>query len=33
VILELAWKALAPGFLATMMTASVVAAMPEAIFR
>lgn len=32
VILELAWKALAPGFLATMMTASVVAAMPEAMF-
>ena len=33
VILDLAWKALAPGFLATMMTASVVAAMPEAMFR
>jgi CNT family concentrative nucleoside transporter len=32
-ILELAWKSLAPGFLATMMTASVVAAMPEAMFR
>jgi CNT family concentrative nucleoside transporter len=32
-ILDLAWKALLPGFLATMMTASVVAAMPEAMFR
>jgi concentrative nucleoside transporter, CNT family len=32
-ILELAWKSLLPGFLATMMTASVVAAMPEAMFR
>ncbi len=31
-ILDLAWKALLPGFLATMMTASVVAAMPTAMF-
>lgn len=31
-IMELAWKALLPGFLATLMTASVVAALPEAIF-
>jgi CNT family concentrative nucleoside transporter len=31
-ILDLAWKSLIPGFLATMMTAAVVAAMPEAMF-
>jgi CNT family concentrative nucleoside transporter len=31
-ILELAWKSLAPGFLATMMTAAIVAAMPAAVF-
>jgi CNT family concentrative nucleoside transporter len=32
VILELAWKALLPGFLATLMTAAIVAAMPAAMF-
>ena len=31
-ILDLAWKSLLPGFLATMMTAAVVAAMPMAMF-
>jgi CNT family concentrative nucleoside transporter len=31
-VLELAWKALTPGFLATCMTAGVVAAMPGAMF-
>jgi CNT family concentrative nucleoside transporter len=31
-ILGLAWKALIPGFLATLMTASVVAALPEGLF-
>ncbi|MFZ4069210.1 MAG: NupC/NupG family nucleoside CNT transporter [Caulobacterales bacterium] len=32
VILELAWKALLPGFLATLMTAAIVAAMPAGMF-
>lgn len=31
-ILELAWKALLPGFAATLMTAAIVAAMPPAMF-
>ncbi len=31
-VLELAWKALTPGFLATCMTAAVVAAMPGSMF-
>jgi CNT family concentrative nucleoside transporter len=31
-ILDLAWKSLIPGFLATMMTAAIVAAMPPAMF-
>jgi CNT family concentrative nucleoside transporter len=31
-ILSLAWKSLAPGFMATLMTASVVAALPAALF-
>ena len=31
-ILGLAWKALVPGFLATLMTAAVVAALPRAMF-
>jgi concentrative nucleoside transporter, CNT family len=31
-IMGLAWKALLPGFLATLMTASVVAALPRAVF-
>lgn len=31
-IMPLAWKALLPGFLATLMTAAIVAAMPPAIF-
>lgn len=31
-IMSLAWKALLPGFLATLMTAAVVAAMPASIF-
>lgn len=31
-ILNLAWKALPPGFLATIMTASVVAALPRGLF-
>lgn len=31
-IFSLAWKALAPGFLATLMTASIVAALPEQVF-
>jgi CNT family concentrative nucleoside transporter len=32
-ILELAWRALLPGFLATLMTAAIVAALPIMIFR
>lgn len=32
-ILELAWRALLPGFLATLMTAAIVAALPAAIFQ
>ncbi|MFZ4120987.1 MAG: NupC/NupG family nucleoside CNT transporter [Caulobacterales bacterium] len=32
VLLDLAWKSLLPGFLATMMTAAVVAAMPMQMF-
>ncbi len=32
-ILQLAWRALLPGFLATLMTAAIVAAMPAMIFR
>lgn len=32
VILELAWKSLVPGFLATLMTASIVASLPMAVF-
>jgi CNT family concentrative nucleoside transporter len=31
-IMGLAWKALLPGFLATLMTASLVAALPAALF-
>ena len=31
-ILELAWKALIPGFLTTLMTGAIVAALPEAMF-
>ena len=31
-IMSLAWKALLPGFMATLMTAAVVAAMPEGLF-
>lgn len=31
-ILELSWKALAPGFLAACMTGAVVAALPEAVY-
>lgn len=31
-ILELAWKSLLPGVMTTMMTAAIVAAMPEAMF-
>jgi len=31
-VLSLAWKALIPGFLATLMTAAVVAALPAALF-
>jgi concentrative nucleoside transporter, CNT family len=31
-ILSLAWKALLPGFMATLMTASIVAAMPAWLF-
>lgn len=31
-ILGLAWKALLPGFMATLMTASIVSALPESIF-
>nr|WP_228126893.1 nucleoside transporter C-terminal domain-containing protein [Candidatus Viadribacter manganicus] len=30
-ILHLAWRALLPGFLATLMTAAIVAALPAAI--
>ena len=32
-VLGMIWKALAAGFLATCMTASVVGAMPAALFR
>jgi concentrative nucleoside transporter, CNT family len=32
-IFALVWKALIPGFMATLMTASVVAALPEGLFR
>ncbi len=32
-ILALAWKALAPGFAATLMTASIVATLPEGLFQ
>ena len=31
-IFALAWKALLPGFMATLMTAAIVAALPEALF-
>lgn len=31
-IMSLAWKALLPGFMATLMTAAVVAALPESLF-
>ena len=31
-IFSLAWKSLAPGYMATLMTASVVAALPAALF-
>ncbi|MGE0828801.1 MAG: NupC/NupG family nucleoside CNT transporter [Hyphomonadaceae bacterium] len=31
-IMSLAWKSLAPGFMATLMTAAIVAALPTAIF-
>lgn len=31
-IMSLAWKALAPGFMATLMTAAIVAALPAALF-
>jgi concentrative nucleoside transporter, CNT family len=31
-ILSLAWRALLPGFMATLMTAAIVAAMPQSIF-
>jgi CNT family concentrative nucleoside transporter len=32
-ILSLAWRALAPGFMATLMTAAIVAALPYTIFE
>ena len=32
-ILELAWKALLPGFMATLMTAAIVAALPAQVFE
>jgi CNT family concentrative nucleoside transporter len=32
-ILALAWKSLLPGFMATLMTAAIVAALPMAVFR
>jgi CNT family concentrative nucleoside transporter len=32
-ILALAWKSLLPGFMATLMTAAIVAALPMALFR
>jgi len=31
-IMALAWKALAPGFMATLMTAAIVAALPMGLF-
>jgi CNT family concentrative nucleoside transporter len=32
-ILSLAWKSLLPGFMATLMTAAIVAAMPSALLQ
>ncbi len=31
-ILSLAWKSLLPGFMATLMTAAIVAALPTSLF-